>query len=151
MINLRKELVEWLSEHGHWVVVRSSIIGRLANGVDRESGQPNVLSRGTHPNGKPYVDYLVKSDRRKSVPEDYEVATGIGSATQGAEFYFFEHYIPVKEGDLILEIECSSVDQLPLTPLKIRKVYKILDPQEMRDKNGRIEFFQCKVQRVNGY
>lgn len=150
-INLRKEIVDWLSEHGHWVVVRSTIVERLNSEVDRESGQPSIISRGKTKTGKPYVDLIVKSDRRKSVPEEYEVATGIGTGTPGSEYFFFEHYFPVKRGDLIFEIELDRETQEPIAPIKIRKVYKILDPQEMRDRNGRIEFFQCKVQVMDAY
>lgn len=150
-IDLRKELVKWFRKRAHWVVVRSSTI-RLADEVDKESGQVSFIGQGlSRADGKPYKDFLVKSDRRKVVP-DISLDTPVGDMASGGDHFYFEHYIPVKEGDLVLEIELDS-DGEPVVPVRVRKAYKIIDPEDMRDgagkTPGRVEFFQCKVEQIN--
>lgn len=150
-INLRRELVKWFLKRAHWVVVRSSTL-KLSGVVDSETGQVSIINRGLNrADGKPYIDYLVKSDRRKVVP-DISLDTPVGDMASGSDHFYFEHFIPVKEGDLVLEIELDA-DGEPVVPVRIRKAYKIIDPEDMRDgagiTPGRVEFFQCKVEQVN--
>lgn len=150
-IDLRKEMVKWFRKRAHWVVVRTSTI-KLADNVDRESGQVSIIGQGLgRADGKPYKDFLVKSDRRKVVP-DISLDTRIGDMASGSDNFYFEHYIPIKEGDLILEIELDSEGE-PVTPIKVRKAYRVIDPEDMRDgagkTPGRVEFFQCKTEQVN--
>lgn len=148
-INLRAELVDWLRERGHWVVVRSSLVARSGE-VDTETGQIRIIGSG-RADGRPYVDYLVKSDRRKVVP-DYNIDTPVGDVAVGKDHFYFEQYVPVKKDDLVIEIELDTSGN-PVVPVKIRQIWKIIDPEDMRDgaliTAGRVEFFQCSVEKVN--
>lgn len=150
-INLRRELVKWFLKRSHWVVVRTATI-KLSGLVDQETGQVSILGRGINrADGKPYTDILVKSDRRKVVP-DNSADSGIGDMAIGADHFYFEHHIPIKEGDIILEIELESNGD-PVLPVRVRKAYKVVDPEDMRDgagiTAGRLEFLQCKVEQIN--
>jgi hypothetical protein len=120
--------------------------------VDTETGQVSVINTGLNrADGKPYTDFLVKSDRRKVVP-DISLDTRVGDMASGSDHFYFEHFIPIKEGDMILEIELQSTGD-PVVPIRIRKAYKVIDPEDMRDgagiTPGRVEFFQCKVEMIN--
>lgn len=150
-INLRRELVKWFQKRAHWVVVRTATT-KLSGIVDTETGQVSVIGKGINrADGKPYVDILVKSDRRKVVP-DNSADTGVGDIAIGADHFYFEHYLPIKEHDVILEIELQSNGD-PVLPVRVRKAYKVIDPEDMRDgagiTPGRVEFFQCKVEQIN--
>lgn len=145
-INLRKLLVDWLKKRGHWAVLRVATGPRLSGLADDETGQP-YMSIGEMAEARDYVDYIVKTDRRKVVPDRF-LDTGIGDAAVGEDHFYLEHHSPVKEGDLILEVQLDS-NERPITPFVIRKAYKVIDPQDMRDQNGRIEFYQCLVEQVN--
>jgi len=148
-ISMRREIVKWFQKRSHWVVVRSSTT-RLSGIVDRESGQVTILGSG-QASGRPYTDYLLKSDRRKVIP-DISIDTAVGDAALGVDHFYFEHYVPVKRGDLVLEIETASNGD-PILPITVRNIYRILDPEDMRDgagiTSGRVEFFQCRVEQVD--
>lgn len=149
-INLRREMVKWLAKRGHWVVIRSSVSTRYSSSMDRESGQPYKIGEGTH-NGIPYSDYIVRSFKSKVVP-DIEASVDVGTVNIGTLYFYFEYYLPIKEGDLILEVELNEAGDV-ITPVKVSQAYKVLDPETMRDgasiTPGRLEFFQARVEKVN--
>ena len=120
---------------------------RKSGEADREAGQTYQNPSGAAP-ARNYVDYVVKVDRRKVVP-DLNIDTRIGDGAVGVDMFYMEHVVPVKEGDLLLEVELSATDQRPIIPFVIRKTYKIIDPEDMRDQNGRVEFIQGRVEQVN--
>lgn len=144
-IDLRKIIVTWLKDRGHWAVLRVMQIQK-AGDADKESGQIYNFASGSG-QARNYVDYIVKVDRRKVVP-DLMIDTGIGDAAVGVDHFYMERIVPVKEGDLLLEVELDSNGK-PITPFVIRQAYKIIDPQDMRDQGGRVEFIQGRVERVN--
>lgn len=147
-INLRKELVDWLSRRGHWVVLRQFAVV-LPSAVDNETGQTYEPSRGVY-DSRHFSDHLIKGDRRSVVPE-LEFALMGGTAVQGSDFFYLESHVPVKQDDLVLEVELQS-DGKPVIPFKIRKAFKVTRAEDMRDGAGlvpgRVEFYQCRVTPV---
>lgn len=151
-IDLRKQMVKILLNRGHWVAVRSSLV-KYSELADKESGQVSIIGSG-RADGKPYIDYLVKSIRSKMVP-DLNLDTPVGDYQQGIDHFYFERNIPIKTGDLILEVELNEEDGSPVIPFRIRNAYKVVDPQDMRDGggniriSGRVEFLQVRVEQIN--
>ena len=147
---MRRELVKWLEKRGHWAILRSSQVPRLSGTVDKETGQPYRIGEGLS-TGRPFADYLVKICNTKVVPA-YNIDTAIGDAAVGAEHVYLESNNPVKEGDVVLEIELAENGN-PITPFKIRKGYKVLEARDMREGAGivpgRVEFYQCRVENMS--
>lgn len=148
-INLRREMVRWLSRRGHWIVLRS-FQATIPSAVDVQTNQTFEPSRGVY-DGRHYVDYIVRGDRRAVVPE-LEFDTAVGNASGGIDHFYLESNVPAKQDDLILEVELGQ-DGLPIRPYKIRRAYKIVRVEDMRDGAGlvpgRVEFFQCRVAPVS--
>lgn len=80
------------------------------------------------------------------------IDTDAGDAAVGIDHFYFEHHLPLKRGDIILEIETNE-DGDPVIPVRVRNAYKIVDPEDMRDgagiTAGRLEFYQCRVEQIN--
>ena len=148
-IDMRREFVGWQKDHGHWAVVRCAVLTRRCGCVDRQTGQIRGNCKSCLGTGHHYVDYIVKTDKRTEVP-DVEADIEIGDAQQigtGILTFYFERHIPCKRDDFVLEVELLE-SGLPVTPFVIREAYKIFQLEDLRDKLGRVEFFQARVDRV---
>jgi len=148
-VDMRREMVSWLNEHGHWGVVRVAILGQKCSCTDEETGEPTTdctLCLGT---GRAYTDHVVKMDKRIVTP-DFLVDSSAGEVGVGVLKFYFERYVPVKRDDLILEVELHPTTLEPIVPIRIREAFRVIQhPEDMRDRGGRLEFIQVRVDRMS--
>lgn len=144
---MRKELVQWLDDHGHWGVHRSALLNKKCPCLSRDNGKTNSACRRCLGTGHMFVDYIVKLDKRTFSPEFVRDA-GVGEARVGDFRYYLERIVPVKQDDLILEVELDESTLLPVQPFRIREAYRVKAVEDMRDRGGRLEFVQLVVDTI---
>jgi hypothetical protein len=152
-IDMRKEMVNWLRSHGHWLAVRVAQPGKKCRCVFNETRATNSTCRRCFGTGKAYVDHLVKGDKRMFSP-DLVMDTKVGEALMGEFRYYVEYVVPVKRDDFVLELELDPETMEPLQPYKIQEAYRIKQVDDMRDGesvglSGRLEFLQLQVETVS--
>ena len=149
-IDMRVELANWLREHGHYGVHRSAILGQRCSCVGPLRDDPLPDCRKCLATGQAYVDYIVKLDRRGVTPAS-TADTGAGEPDQFQRVKdYVERIGPVKRDDFLLELELDPTTLEPVQPYRISRAYRIVEPiEDLRDKEGRLEFVQVSVELVS--
>jgi hypothetical protein len=150
-IDLRKELKQMISDHGHWIVLRQAIPGRKCSCVNDITDDPNpncTLCLGT---GYAYVDRFTKGRKARPIRITQtlgaEQRSSVGVATTPDNIFYLEYNIKPTQQDFILEIDLSATDREPLIPFRVNAVYDISDVRELRDKRGRVEYYAVTAER----
>lgn len=150
-IDIRELLASFLEEYGHDIVyVRRDTRFHCSCYSDRsKEAQPNCpkcFGTGYHVTLETY-----KARRQiSSIPETHVGARelhGAGSVTVKGYTYYLEYKAFPKSGDLILEVEWDEN-----IPKKIIEKFEISIAEELKGKNGRIEFYQvyCRTDLKGG-
>lgn len=150
-IDLRKELKGLIDKSGHWIVVRQAVPGRICPCIDPVSQDAAKDCNVCLGNGRAYIDRFTKG--RKSRPVklvntlDMESNSSLGIVSTPETVFYFEFYIRPTSNDYVLELALDPTTQEPLTPYSVLSVYDITDARELRDINGRIEYWAVTSQR----
>lgn len=152
-IDLRKELAELKAHAVHkWVALRSVDLSKPCNECkaqeDPNYDQPAAYCKTCMSMGYSYIDKLVKGYRFEAAP-GFDTKSNIGILNLKTQVYILEHGAVPKPVDWILELDMNEVTMVPKTPFKITNSFKIENALDMRDKDGRIEFWRCYVRERN--
>lgn len=164
-IDLREELRGMIQRHGHWIALRKITNQRCPNydpSIREEHARECRFCMGT---GYRYQDFILKSYARPSVL--IETAAGesrqhIGMLSHDVRVYYFPGTtrnpntgammeLSPTSSDYIIELRLENDSQDISKTYRFRAIYNIQLPYPLRDRNGRIEYWMCKVaERATG-
>lgn len=147
-IDLRKEFDAIMRDHGVWGALRKhktrQRVGSFNTATDEAApGTPQALQ-----SGEAYHDYPVRY-RRTSLFDIPEKQVSIGREGQPLVRFYLQFDKRPDPHDFIIEVaqDSSSLGRSfslqPLQPFEIVRVWDIQEVTPMRERGGRIEFWQC--------
>lgn len=150
-INLRNELEDLIDKHGHWLVIRQAVPGRLCacvNPVTKDARKDCNVCLET---GRAYVDRFIKGRKSRPVKVmntlDMESNSPLGVLSTPESAFYIQYFMRPTQNDFILELALDEITLEPKTPYNIMSVFDITDARELRDIKGRIEYWAVTAQR----
>lgn len=162
-IDLRKEVEEILEDHGHFVLLqRTSRKLRCVcwdekmkeSSIERYKKSMGIIDTDlkTCPKcvGLGWVSRIERVKTRRQLAADIISLTSrmqtlsVGQNTFDTKLFFFEHDINPKEGDYIYEVGWDG-----MKPTHLINSYRIQVSNELREKQGRIEYWQVITKEDN--
>ena len=160
-IDLLEEVTIRVRDRGHFIAFRKITEDRCPNF--------NLDRREDHPDDCPYcmgsgyifVDYIIKSYCRPARDVEAQaksVRIEIGFMSPNKWNYYLPGYTLNKNNqriylnptheDYIIELDLNEDTGLPTLPRRIKKILKIESIIELRDKGGRLEYFNMNTKEV---
>lgn len=141
MIDLRQEVEGLIEREGHYVLLQrtSRKIRCTCWNEKYQEADPNC----PYCLGKGFVSRIERHKIRRqtavnviALPNNIQ-QTPIGQLSTDTRLFFFKHDTKPKKGDIIMEVGWRGQ-----RPTHLITVYEISHADDMREHNGRIEFFQ---------
>ena len=156
-IDLRQEFAAIMRDHGSWGVLRKRVTRTRVSSYRPEPGEITPKTRQALVPGEAYFDYLVRY-RRTTLFDVPEKEDSIGREGQALARFYLQWDKKPDTHDFIIELAQDPTSQnrsfqvQPVTPLEIVKIWDIQEVTPMRDRGGRIEFWQvlCKESVTGG-
>lgn len=148
-IDLRRELEIIMRDHGTWGLLRKRIeLGKRAASYNAASGEaPQPGEKGVMATGEGFVDYLIRY-RRMMIFEVSEQATSSGREGPSLVRFYLQWNMKPDVHDFLIEVAQDESSQSrskgiqPIIPFKMVRMWDIQEVNPMRDRGGRVEFWQ---------
>lgn len=138
--------------HGHWIAIRQAVPGRVCACI-------NPVTKDAHPecnsclgSGRAFIDRFAKA--RKSRPVKLTQASMGGERRSpvmeaGANdwTFYIEHNMKPTTEDFIIELRLDEQTLEPIVPYAAISIYNITDSRDLRDKNGRTEYYAVTAEK----
>lgn len=157
-IDLRNEFDAIMRDHGTWGLLRK----RTGNRKKAASYNPTTAEaapgeRAVLQSGESFIDYLVRY-RRMGLFDVPEAASSVGREGPALVRFYVQWHMRPDPHDFIAEIaqdESSrqrSFQIQPVAPFQITKLWDIQEVTPMRERGGRVEFWQvlCREAVLGG-
>lgn len=156
-IDLRQEFAAFMRDHGSWGVLRKRVTRARVNSFNPEVGESAPGTKQALLTGESYFDYLVRY-RRTTLFDVSEKESSIGREGQALVRFYLKWDKKPDPHDFLVELAQDPTSQTrsfqvqPLAPLEIVKLWDIQEVTPMRDRGGRLEFWQvlCKESVTGG-
>lgn len=156
-MNVRENLNEMASKRSgfHWLILRSSQPDRFCdclNETSKSNSDPNPSCKKCLGSGRVFTDLFTKG-LSYSPNRQFAVDESIGDPGEirNATFHFAMEigYRP-KEQDMLAEIVLDIDTGAPITPIRFREVFNILNVRTMHGDLGREEFYSllCEKRQI---
>jgi hypothetical protein len=140
-----------LDKMGHWMAIRQALPGRLCSCINpvTDDALPGCsLCLGS---GRAYTDRVTKMRMSRPVKITQtlgaEQRTGPIAGSSPDYIFYMDRIIKPTQGDYILELALSDTDLDPIIPFHVVTVYDISDVRELRDLEGRVEYYAVTAER----
>jgi len=151
-IDMREEITEFLSLHGHRGYLRKITNQRCGCWSENPYNEADPDCSTCSGTGFGYLDHEALFYR---VPATgifrgamQEVAANMGLVGPGDAQFFLKSDTNPRQGDYIIEVEVDS-DNNVVQAIRIERVWDINAVIPYRDRIGRVEFWACRSKRLD--
>lgn len=158
-IDVLEEVTARVRDRGHYIAFRKITSNICPNfNLDRREDHPDdcPYCMGT---GYIFEDYIIKSYSRPTRDIEAQaksVRIEIGVMSPNRWTYYFPAYIQKNKRiylnpthkDYIIELELNHENNLPAKPYRFKKILKIEVVAELRDKGGRLEYYNVNTREM---
>lgn len=141
-------MIDMLDKYGHILALRQAVPGGLCSCIDPVTGHIVSECKDCNGTGNLFADQLGKGRLYLPRPEiGNEQDSPLGFTASPGPVAIIEPEISPKRNDYLLELVLDSNGDL-IRPPKIQRVYDVQNVYTLRDIDGKIAFYQIKLEEV---